>query len=104
MDGCDRAERVRGAGVWPASAACGIGRMDRGTEGRVEHVLRTAGAARVGRICPEAGGGAVSRGRDPVRGKFAVEADAGDAADPAAAGGLVAAQARMAGGREAPVV
>ena len=53
FDGGDLAERVRGGAVCLASVARGIGGVDFGTQGRSEHVLRTAVTVGLCALCAE---------------------------------------------------
>ena len=69
-----------GGPLRPASPACGIGGMGRGTQGRAQHVVLDADVGRVSALCPSARGRALCRRRPGIRRRLAGQADAGDTA------------------------
>src|SRR5947209_2032753 len=72
------AGRICGGGIRDSPAARRIRRVGGGAERCAERVLFYAHAARVCRVCAQAGYGTISFSRRPARVRFVVEADARD--------------------------
>ena len=73
-------KRIRRRAFCAASAACRIGGLDHGTQGRAERVFRLAGPAGVCAVCQDGQPLGLRGSRRVLRGQFALEADLGDVA------------------------